>query len=57
MRHDPFSDLNKMLVETLTAGRERLRETVDRLKTLRCLSPRDGWYRLREEKKNQVPEE
>ena len=34
-----------------------LREAMDRLKTIHCLTPRAGWLRLREEMKYQVPEE
>lgn len=36
---------------------QRLREAMDRLKTLGCLTPRAGWYGLREEMGYQVPEE
>lgn len=37
--------------------RQRLREAMDRLKLLSCLTARAGWYVLREEMKYQVPEE
>lgn len=40
-----------------TIERQRLREAMDRLKLLGCLTARAGWYVLREEMKYQVPEE
>ena len=51
--------VNEILRET-TFGpidKGRLREAVDRLKAAHCLTPRAGWYGLREEMRYQVPEE
>lgn len=43
----PFGPINK----------DRLHEAVDRLKMIKCLTSRAGWYRLKEEMKYQMPEE
>ena len=37
--------------------KDRLREAMERLKTIQCLTTRGGWHRLKEEMKYQIPEE
>ena len=51
--------VNDILGETAfdSIDKPRLQDALDRLKTLRCLTARAGWYRLREEMKFQIPEE
>lgn len=51
--------VNEILREAAfgTIDKGRLREAVDRLKTVQCLTTRAGWYGLREEMRYQVPEE
>ncbi len=51
--------VNDVLRETSfdSIDEERLREAMDRLKTIKCLTPRAGGHRLREEMKYQMPEE
>lgn len=59
---DPRDVLLPDVTDVLGRGREavdrqRLREAVDRLETVECVQPRDGWYGLRVEMAYQVPEE
>ncbi len=47
--------LREAAFETIDKG--RLQAVMDRLKMLRCLTSRAGWYRLRDVMKYQIPEE
>lgn len=51
--------VNEILSETAFGAidKQRFQEAMERLTVLGCLTPRAGWYRLREEMNYQVPEE
>ena len=51
--------VNQILRETAfdAIGKQRLRDAMDRLLMIRCLTSREGWHRLKAEMKYQMPEE
>ena len=54
-----LKQVNEILKEASFSviDKQRLQEAMDRLKTLRCLTSRAGWFRLKAAMNYQVPEE